>query len=340
MTRPSRDASSRALRVAAACLLAALPAGADAQPRPQDLTLAETLFQEGRRLMGEGRFAEACPKLAESQRLDPGGGTLLNLGLCHEGEGRTATAWTELKAALDIARRDGRADRVSLIERRLAALEPRLARLRIAPADPTGPALELRLDGTILAAVALGLAFPVDPGPHTVQAGAPGRSWFSRSVIATAGQVIDVLVPALAAPAPPPRPAPAAGWGEPDVYAPVVMPWPPLSPRRRVAVLVTAGVAVTGIVLGSYFGAAAVSKNGDSTDYCGPKLCSPTGVALRADASRAAVIADVGLGVGAAAAVVSAYLFLVRPRPYVFGRAAVAPTLLPGGGALVVGGGF
>ena len=46
--------------------------------------MAESLFREGKRLSGEHKFAEACPKFAESYKLDPGLGTLLNLAICHE----------------------------------------------------------------------------------------------------------------------------------------------------------------------------------------------------------------------------------------------------------------
>src|SRR5688572_28243096 len=75
-------------------------------------TRAAQLFQEGRESFLAGNLVDACPRLAESYRLDPATGTLMALALCHEQEGKLALARAELDEAEERARQEGRADRI------------------------------------------------------------------------------------------------------------------------------------------------------------------------------------------------------------------------------------
>src|SRR5258708_37292521 len=72
-----------------------------------DPVAARTLFDEGRKLLADGKYDAACPKLEESQRLDPGMGTLVNLAECWEHIGRTALAWARFHKGTDPARTEG-----------------------------------------------------------------------------------------------------------------------------------------------------------------------------------------------------------------------------------------
>src|SRR5690606_23989327 len=123
----------RALRVFA--LLFTCAGWALAEPSAEDVARADALFAEGKRLLDAGRLDEACDQLAGSQRLDPGGGTLLALALCHEKQARLAIAWNEYDEALRLARESGNQNRERVAESRRQALEPRIARLTIVVAN-------------------------------------------------------------------------------------------------------------------------------------------------------------------------------------------------------------
>jgi hypothetical protein len=145
--------------------------------------VAEALYRQARDLMAAGNLDEACPKFAESQRLDPATGTLLNLAACHERQGKLATAWLEYSDVIVGARRDGRQDRVDYATERAAALEPKLSRLTLVLApEADDPSLVLELDGAGLGRAAIGVPTPVDPGKHVVRASAPGKKAWEQEV--------------------------------------------------------------------------------------------------------------------------------------------------------------
>jgi hypothetical protein len=168
----------RTLPLAAAVLLGSIviPRAATAG----DVALAEALFRQGRQLMDKGDYAAACPKLKESFAQDEATGTLLALALCQEQAGQTASAWATYAEVVTRARRDGRADREQAALEQLQGLDPKLSRLTI-EVDPSllsVAGVVVKRDGLPIGTGAWGVASPVDPGVHVVEATAPGkRSW-------------------------------------------------------------------------------------------------------------------------------------------------------------------
>ena len=277
---------------------------ASAQPVAGDAAMAETLFEDAKRLMAAGDYAAACPKLAESNRLDPGTGTLTALALCHEQVGKTATAWAEFIDVVTQAQQTGRADREKFARQHVAALEPKLARLTVTVADETARLAEvaIRRDGVAVGPPAWGVAAPIDPGDHLLEASAPGyKPWSETITIGAAGEARTAAVPPLeVVPAVVAAPAP--------VEAP---PAPPPPNTRRTVAFAVGGGAVASLAVGSYFGVQALSKSADAKRLCSPSSCTnQSAVQINDDAKTSARLADVFLGVGIAAAGVSAYFFL------------------------------
>lgn len=315
------------VRLIAVATSLALTSGVAWGANADDAAAAEALFNRGRQLVNEGKFAEACPKLAESQRLDPGVGTALNLADCYERQGRTATAWATWLEAATLAKQGGQEDREELARSRAKALEARLTRLEIALAPGAKvEGLRVTRSGTELREVSFGIPLPVDPGEQVIEASAPGYKPFRTTVRADqpGGQVTvtiprlaqsEVVVapapaPAPAAPAPLPiapqaTPAPApATTGQPVyVSAPATTNGTPAPAKpvkvkstRRTLGKVFTFVGAGGLVVGGVSALVANALNEASKDDCNPNdpnRCNGDGYATREAALSAGSTATI-----------------------------------------------
>jgi len=320
------------------CALVAFAGGARAQASG---TVAEALFRDAQRLLSEGHVHEACEKFAASQKADPALGTLLNLAVCHERDGRSATAWLEFSDVASLAHKAGDSAREKYAVARLNQIEPTLHKVALDAEAPVD-GIVLVLDATTsVTPLAFGVGIPVDPGEHELRATAPGRApWLGHFTTTAEPGTERVTVPALKieeTPAPAPAPlAPAA----PAAAAPQPAPVPPPAEQEKSGLdlrhgLVYGGLAVAavGIGTGIYFGASAASHASKRDAICPPGLACYDQHAFdeHHDAQVAQQWMLVTGGVGLVAAGAAAALLLV-PLTLENQRASVhaAPWFAPG----------
>jgi hypothetical protein len=276
---------------------------AHAQPAETASARADRLFREGKAALEANRYDEACTKLAESQKLDPGTGTLLALALCHEGHGDTATAWRELTEVLEASQK--RADRAAMAQKHLHALEPHLSRLTLSLADATARgAIHILVDGADFSQGRLDTPVPFDPGDHTVEASIPGvPAWRSTVHLGKDGDAKAIVVPKLdAAPT-----APVAGAATEPVSEP-----PPAGNRHLVG-WVVGGAGVVALGVGGFVGVLALGDHHEATTLCPTSSCANAqGVSDNNKARTEAWVSDVGIAVGLAGVAAATYLLLTQ----------------------------
>ena len=304
-----------------------LCAPALAQPSPLEQQTAQALFDEGRTLLQQGHTAEACTRCADSQRLDPGGGTLLNLALCHEKLGRLATAYNEYSEALSLAIVARRADRQHTASAALTALAPRLPRLRLRVEAPA-PDLRVTLDDQPMPPGLWGQAIPVDPGPHRLAAHAPGHTSFEAWLDLREGATTDVLVAPLARLAPPPTPsatalplppAPPCPDGRPR---PCLLPRPVERPTLSPVRALSATFAITSFTVAVSFGITAFALQRSAGCDADARRCPDQDALDSVHRARTfAWVSTIATGIGAA----SGLLYFVWPTPRTRVNLAVSP---------------
>ncbi len=280
---------------------ALLCAGATgAQPAAAIPPAAQALYDAATAAIDHKDFDAACPKLEQVVKLVPDGiGARVTLGACYEGAGKLASAWTAYSGAAATADRIGQSPRADKARHNAEALKPKLAVLRIvlAPDVAAPPGLTVQRDGLAFDATSLGVALPVDRGPHPIVVSAPGkRPWTKTVDVDHDGANVVVTVDALV--------------DAPAEAAPVSAPRAASPPPRGVPSLAIAGFVVggVGVVAGAVSGAVTLTKASSCKQVVGG-CAGPAGGSARATAW----ISDVAFGVGAAGLAVGLVAIIARP---------------------------
>ena len=265
-------------------------------PRPAfagNTVIAESMYQEGVKLMKAGKFKDACPKLEESLRQDHAAGTLLALADCNEKIGKNASAWAEFKELSFELKKRNKMEMAQQAADRANALEPKLSKLIINAAGNT-PGLSIRRDKEEVGMAILGTPVAIDPGEHIVEVTAPGfQVWQTTIVIGATADTQTVAIPPLA-----PLAKVKTGPNKGLLYAGI-----------GVGV-----VGVAGLAVGGAFGGLAMSQasgaKGDKT-LCPGNTCTPAGRSAIDAASTKATISTIGVAAGGALTVTGIVLIAV-----------------------------
>lgn len=281
------------------------------------LKRAREQFSQALALQTAGDWAGALALLKEVAAIKPTPQVRFNVALCEEELGQLVAALGDYQLAAADARAE-RADQVAdEVARRLDALELRIPRLTVTRGKGA-EAASVALDGVSLGDAVIGQPMPTDPGPHTIEAKAPGYRPFRQTLrlAEQQSQSVEITLEADPAASLPQRVQPAAVPRRPPTYAYVI-----------------GGVGLASLgASGVFFGlrAGKISK----LDHACPGLVCPQGYESDIKAGKLyTTIAEVTLAVGAAAVVTGVVLILAgssRSEPSV----ALAPA---GAGAQLFG---
>jgi hypothetical protein len=273
---------------------------------------AERLFREGRAAMEAGDPTRACPKFAESEKLDPAPGTLLSLADCEERVRSFVKAREHyLLAASGFPKKDARrafaAGRAQTLEKRIAHVTLRL------PADAPTEAT-VRSGESIVPRAELGTSIATDPGDLVVKVSAPGRKDSTLTITLAEGETKDVACELGPLDAPSARdaaganPSPlATGGGVGDASE-------PNDPRRTVA-YVLLGVGAASLVVGGVTGILAVSKAGTVKDHCdASNQCDQEGVDAASSGRFLSPLSTVTVIAGAVLVGAGAYFYFASQK--------------------------
>lgn len=302
-----------------------------------DKTRAQTLFLEGRKAIDSGDWATGCPKVRQSLDLFAVANSHFTVAQCDEQAGHIASAldhWERGAALVD----DGNDPRTKVAKERIAALEPRVPRIRVV-VPPASSSAAIYLDGAKLEPAALVAPLRVEPGTHVFVVKAASRNDSQREIKIAERErtefVAKIGEPNSVGPVPTGSGtvAPPPGTGAPAA------PMPPM----KVAGFVVGGVGVASLLVSAITGGMVVATDG-KLGGCDEDKCSitPDKADLNAEYQSyvKANLATFMIGLAATGGGLAMILAAPKNAPPKMPEAAVVPLVLPGGAGIGLSGRF
>lgn len=190
--RSSRLARCRRVFVASTCL-SLLAATAYAGPSAKELSRARAKFQQGTELEQAGDWGTALTRFREVGQVRMTPQVRYHIAVCEEHLGQLAVALGGYKLALQDADKVRAKSFKTSVQQHISDLRTRIPKILI-KRGKGAEAAKIELDGVTLGASSIGVPVPVDPGPHTIRAKAPGREPFSDTLTVAEKQQESVEV--------------------------------------------------------------------------------------------------------------------------------------------------
>lgn len=310
------------LVLVAAVTFVVLPGVAWAQDPAADssaeaLKRAREQFGQALALQTAGDWAGALALLKEVAAIKSTPQVRFNMALCEEKLGRLVAALGDYELAAADARAE-KADQVAEeVEGRLESLRQRIPKITVKRGSGA-EAASVALDGTSIGDQVVGTPMPTDPGPHTVEAKAPGFKPF-RKALRLAEQQSETVELVLE-PEPVPPPGIVAGGSTPPAG------------RSPVLGYVIGGIGIASLGASGIFLGLRAGKISDLDKACPNRTC-PSDQQSDIDAGKLyTTIANVSLAVGVAAVAGGVVLVLSSGPSKEEPAVALAPA--PGGARL------
>jgi hypothetical protein len=251
-----------------------------------------------------------------------------HIAFCEEGLGRLVTALGGYELALREADQVG-GDFKTEVETAIKNLKERIPKLVIERGGGADAAL-VKLDGVDIGASSIGVEIPLDPGPHSVVASAPGYLEFTATAELRDREVTRVTLELEPEPEPPPAPPP-----EPEKIVVIQRQEPP----KRLVPSVIGGAGVAALIGSGVLFVLKQTTEADLEEKCPDRNnCPDTYKDTYQRLQFYYYGAPIAAGVGVAALGVAAYmLFFTGKEPAPATNTTSTLMLMPGAPASVAG---